>query len=77
MSKSQDKSDQLDEGSHETNVIISSDEGETIDVGEPVVHVVRPTDGMADGIGNIYEEENVIDEEEMQDESLYVVQEVD
>lgn len=58
----------------EANVIISADEGGQIDVS---VHGVGPTDGMADGIGNFYDEESVNDEEEMQGELLYVEQELD
>lgn len=69
-SKSREKSDQPGEGSAGTNVIISAQEDEQMDISESM-HVVGPTDGMADGIGNFYEEEN--DEKEMQGEPLYVV----
>lgn len=47
-----------------------------MDVSESV-HVIGPTSGMADGIGNFYEEENDNDEKEMQGEPLYVVHELD
>lgn len=48
-----------------------------MDVSESV-HVVGPTDGMADGIGNFYEDENGNeDEKEMQGEPLYFVHELD
>lgn len=39
-------------------------------------HAADPTDGMADGTENFYEEENE-DEEEMQGEPLYIIQELD
>lgn len=73
-SKNREKSDQPGEGSAGTNVIISAQEDEQMDVSESV-HVVGPADGMADGIGNFYEEEN--DEKEMEDEPLYIVHELD
>jgi len=75
-SKNREKSDQPGEGSAGTNDIISAQEDEQMDVSESV-HVVGPTDGMADGIGNFYEEENGNDEKEMQGEPLYVVHELD
>lgn len=74
-SKNQEKSDQPGEGSAGINVI-SAQEDEQMDVSESE-HVVGPADGMADGIGNFYEEENGNDDKEMQGELLYVVQELD
>ncbi|XP_067207770.1 kelch-like protein 10 isoform X2 [Linepithema humile] len=74
-SKNREKSDRPGEGSTETNVIISAREDGQIDVSESA-HVAGPTDGMADGIGN-FNEENDNDEEEMQGELLYVVQQLD
>ncbi|KYN13828.1 PREDICTED: kelch-like protein 10 isoform X1 [Trachymyrmex cornetzi] len=77
-SKNQEKSDQPGEGSAgiSSNVIISAQDDEQTDVSESM-HVVGPIDGMADGIGNFYEEENGNDEKEMQSELLYVVNELD
>ncbi|KYN04498.1 PREDICTED: kelch-like protein 10 [Cyphomyrmex costatus] len=75
-SKNQEKSDQSGEGSTGTNVIISAQDDEQMDISESMP-VVGPTDGMADGIGNFYEEENGNDEKEMQSELLYVVNELD
>ncbi|EFN84959.1 Kelch-like protein 10 [Harpegnathos saltator] len=65
-SKSEEKSGQPGEVSVETNVIIAVDEGGQMNVSE----LVGPIDGVADGIGNFYEEE-------MRDELLYVAQELD
>ena len=75
-SKNQEKSDQPGEGSAGTNIIISAQDDEQTDVSDSM-HVVGPIDGMADGIGNFYEEENGSDEKEMQSELLYVVNELD
>lgn len=75
-SKNREKSDQPGEGSTETNVITSAREDGQIDVSESA-HIVGLTDGMADGIRNFNEEENDNDEEEMQGELLYVVQQFD
>jgi len=50
------------------------DDGQ-IDVSEPV-HVAGPTEGIADDSENFYEE-NANNEEEMQGEPLYIVEELD
>lgn len=77
-SKSRGKSDQPGEGSAETNVIISAQEDGQIDVNESEERVAGSTDdGMADEIENFYEEDDGNDEEEMQGEPLYVIQELD
>ncbi|KAH0946331.1 hypothetical protein HN011_002719 [Eciton burchellii] len=74
-SKSRRKSDQAGEGSAETNVMIPVQDDGQIDVSEPV-HIAGPTEGIADDSENFYEE-NANNEEEMQGEPLYIVEELD
>lgn len=75
-SKSRRKSDQVGEPSAETNVMISVQDDGQIELNE-MVHVVAPAESISDETENFYEEENVNNEEEMQGEILYVVEELD